>query len=172
MWRLRSLAFNIIFYGGSFLFLAACVPALLASREVQRKISPMWLSFVYWTERHILGLNYRVIGIENLPPAPYIAAMKHQSAWETMKLYALFGDPAIVLKKELMDLPLWGRYARAMHMVPIDRSKGREAVSAMVESAKMILHDKRPLVVFPQGTRVSVGTKAPYKMGVMRLYEA
>jgi 1-acyl-sn-glycerol-3-phosphate acyltransferase len=89
-----------------------------------------------------------------------------------MKLYALFGNPAIVLKKELMDLPLWGRYARAMDMVPIDRSKGSAAIATMVESARQIIPDKRPLVVFPQGTRVAVGVKRPYRFGVMKLYEA
>lgn len=172
MWRIRALAFNILFYGWTFLFLSACVPLWLAPTSWQRRVPPVWLGVTYVIEKYVLGLDYRVIGAENLPPAPYIVAMKHQSAWETMKLYALFGNPAIVLKRELMDLPLWGRYARAMDMVPIDRSKGSEAVKYMVESAKQIIPDKRPLVVFPQGTRVAVGTKRPYKFGIMKLYEA
>lgn len=172
MWRIRSLLFNLVFYVGSFVFLSACLPILLLPRKIQRRVPSAWVAFVYWVEKHVLGLDYKVIGLENLPVAPYLVAMKHQSAWETMKLYHLFGDPAIVLKKELMDLPLWGRYARAVNMVPIDRSKGREAIADMVQSAKQILVDKRPLVVFPQGTRVAVGKSAPYKIGVMKLYEA
>ncbi len=172
MWRIRSLLFNIAFYVGSLLMLTLCLPLLLFPVSVQRKVPAMWVAYVYWAEKYILGLDYVVLGRENLPPAPYLVAMKHQSAWETMKLYALFGDPAIVLKKELMDLPLWGKYARAMKMVPIDRSKGREAIAHMVESAKSVLTDKRPLVVFPQGTRIAVGVKAPYKIGIMKLYEA
>jgi 1-acyl-sn-glycerol-3-phosphate acyltransferase len=171
MWRIRSLLFNILFYGGSAIFLTLCLPILFLPRKIQRYIPSIWVKSVYWLERFVLGLDYQVIGIENLPPAPYLVAMKHQSAWETMKLYHLFGDPAIVLKKELMDLPLWGRYARIVNMVPVDRSKGREAMYHMVESAKSILIDKRPLVVFPQGTRIAVGKKAPYKFGIMKLYE-
>ena len=171
IWRLRSVLFNVIFYGGSVLYLTACLPVLFMPHRIQRYIPTLWVKWVYWIERVVLGLRYRVIGQENLPPAPYLVAMKHQSAWETMKLYHLFGDPAIVLKKELMDLPLWGRYARIVNMVPIDRSKGKEAMYYMVESAKSILVDKRPLVVFPQGTRVAVGKKAPYKYGIMKLYE-
>lgn len=171
IWRIRSLLFNFFFYVGSFVFLTACLPVLFFPRRIQRKVPDIWVKLVYWTEKYILGLDYRVIGIENLPPAPYLVAMKHQSAWETMKIYHLFGDPAVVLKKELMDLPLWGQYARAVNMVPIDRTKGHRAIALMVESAQAILKDKRPLVVFPQGTRVAVGKKAPYHRGIMKLYE-
>jgi 1-acyl-sn-glycerol-3-phosphate acyltransferase len=172
MWRVRGLLFNILFYGSTLLLLSACVPLWLAPKSWQRRVPPVWLWVVRRVEKYVLGLDYVVIGRENLPKPPYLVAMKHQSAWETMKLYALFGNPAIVLKKELMDLPLWGRYAKAMDMVPVDRSKGKEATHYMVESAKQILVDKRPLVVFPQGTRVAVGDKRPYKMGIMKLYEA
>ena len=170
IWRLRSILFNIFFYGNTFVLLGLCVPVLLLPKKWQRMVPAMWVGSTYWIEKHILGLDYIVIGRENLPPPPYIVAMKHQSAWETMKLYALFGDPAIVLKKELMDLPFWGNYARAMDMVPVDRSKGRQATAFMVESAKKILVTKRPLVIFPQGTRVAVGTQKPYKAGMSRLY--
>lgn len=173
IWRLRSLVFNVLFYGWSFLLLSACIPLWLAPRSWQRKVSPVWLWGGYKIEKYILGLDYKVIGLENLPPKPYIVAMKHQSAWETMKLYALYGNPAIVLKKELMDLPLWGKYAKAMDMVFVDRSKGVEAIKYMVESAKeVVLDEKRPLVLFPQGTRVPVGVKKNYKFGMMKLYEA
>jgi len=168
----RGFLFNIAFYGSTLVLLSMCVPLWLAPRAWQRRVPPIWLALVYWSEKYVLGLDYEVVGRENLPPPPYIAALKHQSAWETMKLYRIFGNPAIVLKKELMDLPLWGRYAKAMDMVPVDRSKGSEAVRHMTDSAKQILIDKRPLVVFPQGTRVAVGQKRPYKFGVIKLYEA
>ncbi len=171
MWRLRGLLFNVFFYGCTFVMLTICIPFWFAPRNWQRRIPPVWLAVVYWIERYILGLDYVVVGRENLPPPPYLVAMKHQSAWETMKLYDLYGNPAIVLKKELMDLPLWGRYAKAMDMVPVDRSKGAEATRFMVESAKQVLADKRPLVVFPQGTRVAVSDKRPYKFGIIKLYE-
>ncbi len=170
--RLRCLIFNFVFYIGSAVFLTACLPVLLFPPRIQRKVPDMWVKMVYLAEKYILGLDYKVIGAENLPPPPYLVAMKHQSAWETMKIYHLFGDPAVVLKKELMDLPLWGRYAHAVKMIPIDRSKGHRALSLMVESAKSVLTDKRPLVVFPQGTRVPVGKKAPYHRGIVKLYEA
>lgn len=173
LWRLRSIVFNILFYGWALCLLTACIPLWLAPRSWQRLVPPVWLWGGYLIERYVLGLDYKIIGAENLPPKPYIIAMKHQSAWETMKLYRLYGNPAIVLKKELMDLFLWGKYARAMDMVPVDRSKGTESIRLMVESAKeIVIADKRPLVVFPQGTRVAVGVKKNYKFGIMKLYEA
>lgn len=171
IWRLRSLAFNLLFYAASFIILTACLPLSFAPRSWQRKVPPVWLWTGLQLEKYVLGLRYQVVGRENLPPAPYIAAMKHESAWETMRLYDLFGNPAIVLKKELMDAPVLGSYARAMDMVPVDRSKGREATKFMVREARRILDEKRPLVIFPQGTRVKPLSRKPYKQGIIKLYE-
>lgn len=172
MWRIRSLLFNLTFYPLSFIILAGCLPLLLLPRNALRRVPPVWLWVGYMLEKYVLGLDYIVVGKENLPPAPYLVGMKHQSAWETMKLYALFGNPAIVLKKELMDQFLLGSYGRAMDMVPVDRSKGRQALSFMVtEARKIVLTDKRPLIIFPQGTRVAAGAKKPYKAGISKLYE-
>lgn len=171
LWRIRSLIFNTLFYSLSFLLLTSCLPMAFLPRSWQRRVPPVWLWIGYTLEKYVLGLDYEVIGAENLPAAPYLVAMKHESAWETMKLYRLFGNPAIVLKKELMDAPILGTYGKAMDMVPVDRSKGREATKYMVQAARQILTDKRPLVIFPQGTRVKPGVKKPYKAGISKLYE-
>lgn len=171
MWRVRSLLFNVLFYSLSFLLLTICLPMVVLPRAWQRQVPPVWLWIGYKLEKYVLGLDYRVIGKENLPEAPYLVAMKHESAWETMKLYALFGNPAIVLKKELMDMPILGSYAHVMDMVPVDRSKGRLATKFMIEEARKILPQKRPLVIFPQGTRVAPLVKKPYKRGIIAIYE-
>lgn len=171
MWRVRSLLFNILFYALSFVLLTCCLPMVIMPRKWQRCVPPVWLWVGYRLEKYVLGLDYEVIGLEHLPKTSYLVAMKHQSAWETMKLYALFGDPAIVLKKELMDVPILGSYAHVMDMVPVDRSKGREATKFLIESARVILRDTRPLVIFPQGTRVAPLDKKPYKRGIIRIYE-
>ncbi len=171
MWRIRSLLFNISFYTLSFLLLTACLPMVVFPRSWQRQVPPVWLWIGDKLEKYVLGLTYEVVGRENLPPAPYIVAMKHQSAWETMKLYALFKNPAIVLKKELMDTPILGSYAHVMDMVPVDRSKGREATQFLIQEAQKVLRDKRPLVIFPQGTRVAPLVKKPYKRGLVKIYE-
>ena len=168
----RSIAFNIAFFGSTFFLLAFSVPALLMSIRAQRAVSLAWFATVYWCEKYVLGLDYVVNGLENLPPSPYIVACKHQSAWETMKIYRIFGDTSgIIAKKELMDIPIWGHYGRIMGLVPIDRSKGKEALNLMVTSAKETIAKGHNVVVFPQGTRVPVGETKPYKFGALKLYE-
>lgn len=123
-----------------------------------------------WLERKVLGLTYRIEG--ELPEGPVLVAMKHQSTWETMKLHLLWHDPAIVLKKELLDLPLWGKYVTMLDLIPIDRSAGQEAIAKMIEVAQRAKAAKRAIIIFPQGTRVPPGETKPYKRGIIHLYEA
>jgi 1-acyl-sn-glycerol-3-phosphate acyltransferase len=135
----------------------------------------MWvyLHYVRFCERWILNLNYRVIGREKIPEGPFILAAKHQSAWETLKLHFLVEDPAIILKKELTKIPIYGRFFIALNMIPIDRSAGRHAIPKMIEHADKAAENNRPIVIFPQGTRVPADpdNTRPYKYGVAKLYE-
>ncbi|HEY1096622.1 MAG TPA: lysophospholipid acyltransferase family protein [Alphaproteobacteria bacterium] len=168
----RSIFFTIGFYGFTGIMMAVCIPGLYMPMRVKRAISLLWFWKVYMMEKYIMNLDYRVTGMENLPPAPFIIAAKHQSAWETLKVYRIFGDrTAIIAKKGLLDIPVWGRYGRAMGLVPIDRTKGKEAMSDMVKAALEAVNNGRNILVFPQGTRVPVGETRPYKFGIMKLYE-
>ncbi len=122
-----------------------------------------------WLERNVLGLTWELEG--ELPRSGAgLIAMKHQSLWETMKIHLLFDNPAIVLKKELLDIPLWGRYAAMTDIVPVDRSAGHRAIGNMLEVARRARDNDRPIVIFPQGTRVPPGERRPYKKGLARLY--
>lgn len=169
---IRSIFFTIGFYVCTILVLVLSIPAIVMPLKVKRAVALFWFWMIYQLEKYVMNLQYHVIGRENLPSASYIVAAKHQSAWETLKIYMIFGNQAaIVAKKELLDLPLWGRYGYAMGLVPVDRSKGKEAMVAMVNAAQQAVNKGRSIVVFPQGTRVPVGEKRPYKFGVMKLYE-
>ena len=111
--RLRSIAFSIVFP----MWTAFCCVVLGAATLLPRKsvLIPalLWVRSIAWIERHVLGLDYRVVGGENLPRGlPCIVAAKHQSTYETMKLHLLLDDPAIVLKKELLRIPIWGGSSR------------------------------------------------------------
>ncbi len=118
--------------------------------------------------RHLLGLDYRIIG--ELPRhGPALIALQHQSAWETLKLHLLFDDPAVVLKQELLNIPLWGSFAARTRMIPINRSAGGEAVPAMLAKAREAAAEGRPIVIFPQGTRVAIGQQRPYRSGVVKI---
>jgi 1-acyl-sn-glycerol-3-phosphate acyltransferase len=144
----------------------------LLPRQGVLKVALLWVNSVAWIERHVLGLDYRVIGAENKPKSgAYIVAAKHQSTFETTKLHLIFHDPAIVLKKELLKIPIWGRFLTTTGMIPIDRGAGRRAVGDMLTASQKAVAEGRPIVIFPQGTRVPAGEKRTYKSGVAALYQ-
>jgi len=171
MGRIRDWAFTILFplLTGAYCILLVFGPLL--PRKGTLAVAFIWLRSVAWLERTVLGLSYQVLGRENLPKhGSFIVAAKHQSTYETMKLHPLLGDPAIVMKRELMQLPIWGWFARKAGMIPIDRRAGRAAVEEMLAAAKAAIAEERPIVIFPQGTRVAPGHHRAYKMGTAVLY--
>jgi len=169
---LRSLAFNLAFYGWTALVCLSgfWVPLLLPPRQVLG-YARWYFGTLAWLERHLIGLDYRVIGREHLPPGACIVAAKHQSAWETLKLYLLFDFPAVVLKRELMGIPIWGWFAAKLGVIPVDRGAGTKALRVMLGGARAAMADGRPLVIFPQGTRTAPGTRHPYRVGVGVIYQ-
>ena len=173
---LRSTLFNIITYGAIAVACILCLPGLLLPREGAFVIIRAYVRSIHFLEKYIIGLDYEVRGLENLPKeGSYIVAAKHQSHYETHKLHILFEDPAIVLKKELLDIPLWGRFLQRIHPIAIDRSKGRSAGQQVVDGAKRVEKENRPIVIFPQGTRVfpwQTTKERPYKSGAARMYAA
>ncbi|NCC21464.1 MAG: 1-acyl-sn-glycerol-3-phosphate acyltransferase [Alphaproteobacteria bacterium] len=173
----RSSIFNIVFVLWSAVLSILLYPSLFfLSREKMLGIVRFWVRSVVWLERSILGLRYEIRGSHHLPEnGPCIIAAKHESQFETLKLHILFQDPAIVLKQELLRIPLWGRFLGAIKPIAIDRSAGREAMAQVVEGAKTVMEQGRPIVIFPQGTRVwphQTPKDRPYKMGVARIQEA
>ncbi|NNG04881.1 MAG: 1-acyl-sn-glycerol-3-phosphate acyltransferase [Inquilinus sp.] len=174
MVALRSLAFNIAFY----LWTAVCCLGLLWTLVIPRRamlwmIRTFYFHGIYVIERAILDLDYRVIGRQHIPDGPFILAAKHQSVWETMKLHLLVDDPVIVLKRELMFVPIWGWYAAKAKLIPVVRGAGGKAVASIVAGAReRAIPLGRPIVIFPQGTRVAAGTHRPYRVGIAALYEA
>jgi 1-acyl-sn-glycerol-3-phosphate acyltransferase len=171
MERLRSAAFSLLFP----IWTGICCIVLAFGTLLPRKgavtMAVAWVTSVAWLERAVLGLNYRVIGGENLPShGAFIVAAKHQSTFETMKLHLILNDPAIVLKKELLRIPIWGRYLKQTGMIPIDRGAGAKAVGGMLEASAKAKAEGRPIVIFPQGTRVAAGATRAYKAGVVALY--
>lgn len=140
------------------------------------KLIHWYLRRVEWLERNIMGITCEIRGKDNLPSSgSYIVAAKHQSPYETLKLHFLFEDPAIVLKKELLAIPLWGKFLSKIDPIAIDRSAGKEAMTQIIEGAKRIQAQGRVIVIFPQGTRVypeQTPKEKPYKMGAARIQEA
>lgn len=122
--------------------------------------------------RLTVGLTHEVRGRENLPPPPYILACKHQSAWETLALPALIDRPAIVLKRSLYKLPVFGWYLRAAGMIGIERKAGAKALRKMIAEGKAAVANRRPILIFPEGTRMPPGQSRPFHSGVTALYDS
>lgn len=172
---LRSTLFNIMMYGVTAVMCILCLPGLLLPPEKRMGIVRLFVGTVYMLERAILKLDYEVRGAEHLPSSgSYIVAAKHQSAYETMKLHILWDNPAIVLKQELLRIPLWGRYLAMIGPIAIDRSSGKESMAQIIEGAQRVKKEGRPMVIFPQGTRVGADVtplEKPYRPGVARMQE-
>jgi 1-acyl-sn-glycerol-3-phosphate acyltransferase len=169
---MRGAAFSIVFPAWTALCCLVLGVATFLPRKSVLAPAMFWVRSVAWIERHVLGLDYRVIGMENLPrETSCIVAAKHQSTFETMKLHLLLNDPAIVLKKELLSIPIWGRFLKTTGMIPIDRGAGRQALTTMIAAAERAKAENRPIVIFPQGTRVAPGARRSYKPGVIVLYQ-
>ncbi len=169
---LRSLAFNVAFFGWTAFVCVALAWVSLLPRPAMMAIVTWYLGTVAFLERVVLGLRYEVRGLQHLPASgSYLVAAKHQSAWETMKLHLLLSDPAVVLKTELTKIPVWGLFARKTEMIPVDRGARGRAVSSLLEGARKVVAQGRPIVIFPQGTRTAPGVYHNYRIGVGVLYD-
>ncbi|MDY0028462.1 MAG: 1-acyl-sn-glycerol-3-phosphate acyltransferase [Pseudobdellovibrionaceae bacterium] len=173
---IRQILFNIAFYGMTAVCCVTLLPFTLLPRKQYIIFLTMYFQLVHILEKYILGLDFEVRGAENIPKdGGFIVAAKHYSAYETMKPHVLFYDPAIIMKKELQFIPIWGLLATKARMIFINRGSRDVALNSIIDGAKRIAQEGRPLVIFPQGTRVSVDDTVeskPYKGGIIRMYEA
>lgn len=168
---LRSLFFNTAVVSSTVLMCCLLIWTMALPRKYYLGVVHLWLHQITWIEKYIGGITYQVMGREYVPQGACIIAAKHQSAWETFKLHLLFDDPAIVLKKELLNIPIWGWYLRRSGMIPIDRGGASKALSGMMQAAHKATAMGRKIVIFPQGTRTAPGEQRPYKSGVSALYQ-
>jgi 1-acyl-sn-glycerol-3-phosphate acyltransferase len=169
---LRSVIFNILFYGSTGLMALTGWPALWMHRGALLAIRASWIAVSMWLIRWVAGIQVEVRNADRLPKGPVLVASKHQSAWETIWFNQFLEVPAIVLKKELTEIPILGAMINGAGMVPIDREGGAPAIKRMVLDSKAAIADGRPVLIFPQGTRVAPGADGLYHPGVFALYRS
>lgn len=130
------------------------------------KLTTGWPRFAVWCAKVILGIRWEIIGAENLPNGPAVVLSKHQSAWETLFFTThLPRDICFVYKKELHRIPFFGWGIALLRMIPIDRSKGKDAFEQVIHVGKARLDAGRWPLLFPEGTRIAPGKKGRYKQG-------
>jgi len=171
---IRSIVFNIFFFGGSLFWSIALLWTLaLPEKKCAQIVSDIYGGYIALIEKYILGLKLEIRGMENIPKTgAYIIAAKHQSAFETLKLPYMksLGYPAIILKKGLTQIPIYGWYFSGMGQIAIDRGSGKEALESIVKGCQKKLAAGRPVIIFPQGTRTAIGAQKPYKAGIAKVY--
>ncbi len=170
MIRLRSFVFQVLFLSWT-AFVSTCYSPLLLGPKLKRvRIAALWCRGCRWLLDRIVGLSHEVVGRENCPTTPAIYAFKHQSAWETIAVCCLFSQFCIVLKQELMRIPMFGLHLKRMGIIGIDRSAGASALKDMVRAARQVHADGRDIVMFPEGTRTPPGERRAYQPGIAALY--
>lgn len=147
-----------------------CLPLLFAPASWVWAAGHLWIDGTFFLLRMFCGIRYRELDVENLPPGPAIIAAKHQSTWETMFLSRRLGQPAFVLKRELLSVPLFGWFMRKIGMIAVDRSGKAAALKKMVKDAEAAFAAGRQIIIFPEGTRVAPGQHRPYQPGIAALY--
>jgi 1-acyl-sn-glycerol-3-phosphate acyltransferase len=166
---LRSIVFFVWFLLISIVLHVVFLPALVLPRRGAVIAARSWCTGILWGLRVFAALDYDVRG--EIPVMPALVASKHMSMWDTVALFYLMGDPVFVLKRELMRVPFYGWYARKIGMIAIDRQRGGIALRAMTRAAREARARGLGIVVFPEGTRKSVGAPPDYKSGVVALYQ-
>jgi 1-acyl-sn-glycerol-3-phosphate acyltransferase len=166
----RSVLFNLAFYLNLSAYLCVALPTLVMPRQAILTLARSWAATNLWLLRRICGITAEFRGLEKVPAGPILIAAKHQSAWETFALLLLFKDPAFIMKRELMWLPLFGWYAWKAEMIPVDRGARSQALNAIAAQAAIELGRDRQIVIFPEGTRRAAGAEPAYKYGVVHLY--
>jgi 1-acyl-sn-glycerol-3-phosphate acyltransferase len=166
----RSALFNTLFVLWTIVLMVLWLPALLGPRIWTPRGQTFWAKGVMAMLKTIAGIDIEIRGRERLPESAFVVASKHQSAWDTMIWHIIVDDPAIVMKKELLLIPMYGWYSKKAEMIPVDRKAGAKAMRAMLRAAEAATTMGRPLIIFPEGTRSAPGERIPYQPGTMAFY--
>jgi len=121
---LRSLLFHAAFYLATALFMIFGLPLLFGPSRWVLLAWKLHARTIILLLRIIARVGIEVRGCEHLPAGGCIIAAKHQSAWDTIAPMAYLRAPTVILKKELMSIPLYGQFARKMGMIPVRRDRG------------------------------------------------
>jgi 1-acyl-sn-glycerol-3-phosphate acyltransferase len=167
---LRSILFAIVFYAGSVLWVLAALPVAVVSRPALIAMARWWALFHRACARTIVGVRTRIEGTH--PLGAVLVAAKHQSMYETMELMVVLDSPRLVMKKELADIPLWGRLAQRYGLIVVDRAAGASALRKLLRAGEEAVAEGRAVIIFPEGTRSAPGERPPLQPGFAGLYRA
>ena len=170
---IRNFLFSFSFFSGIIFISIIFLPSLLLPQKITLfggKLMGYWSKYCL---KIILSTKIIIKGKDNIiNDEKFFIASSHQSMFETFFLQTIFNSPIFILKKELMRIPVFGWYLKKIGSIPIKRDKITKDNLNFFEDVSEIIHNtKRPVVIFPQGTRVLPGDRTPFKKGASRIYE-
>ena len=170
---IRNSLFSLFFFVGIIFISIIFVPAFFLPQKVVLfggKIMGYWASFCL---KIFLSTKIIVKGKDNIiKNKKFFIAASHQSMFETFFLQTIFDSPVFILKKELLMIPLFGWYLKKIGSISIKRNKvAKENLSFFDDILKLIKSSNRPLIIFPQGTRLLPHDRTPFKKGASRIYQ-
>ena len=171
---IRSLIFNIFLYVGLIAIFILAIPTLVLPSKFTIFFGRLSARYIVLILRIILNTKVIFHGVENLKKVDnYFVASAHQSMFETFALQIPLDGPIFILKKELLNIPLFGWYLRKIGAIAIVReTTTKENLNFFDKIKEKIKKGKRPLLIFPQGTRVKLNEQPSFKKGVGRIYKA
>lgn len=170
MQLVRSFIYALIFYPATVLFVLAGVTVTVFGTGPTRRLVRGWTTFHHWVAKLVLGVRSEVQG--RIPHGAFLIAVKHESMYETLEMERIADTPVIVLKRELSEIPFFGWLSRRYGVIPVDRSAGSRALREMVAAGRAAVAEGRPIMIFPEGTRVAPGTSPKLRAGFAGLYRA
>ena len=168
----KSLIFNIFLYFGLVAIFILAIPTLLLPDKFTLFFGRLSAKYIVFLLKIILSTKVTFHGLENLKKVDhFFVASAHQSMFETFALQIPLDSPIFILKKELLKIPLFGQYLKKIGSIEIVREKTtKENLNFFDKIKNRIEKQKRPLLIFPQGTRVRLDEQPPFKKGVGRIY--
>ncbi len=170
---IRNIIFSIFFFTGIIIISIIFLPAFFLPKEIilfGGKLMGYWTSFCL---KIFLSTKIVIKGKENIiTNEKFFIAASHQSMFETFYLQTIFDSPVFILKKELLLLPIFGWYLKRIGSISIERNKvTKNNLSFFENVSKIVSNTSRPLIIFPQGTRVLPYERPPFKKGASRIYD-
>jgi 1-acyl-sn-glycerol-3-phosphate acyltransferase len=166
----RSALFALLFYPGTLLFVFAGIAAAALGSGPVRRVVHGWAEFHHVLVRDLLAIRVLVEG--EIPAGPLLIAAKHESMFETIEMLRIADTPVVVLKRELSSMPLFGWLTRRYGVIPVEREAGAKALREMLKLGRAAVAEGRPVVIFPEGTRVAHGAAPELRSGFAGLYRA
>ena len=170
---IREVIFKFFFYTGTIFICIIFLPALILPQKIiliGGRVLGYWIKFCLF---FFLSVKVNVKGAENIPKnSNFFIASLHQSLFETFFLQVVFNSPIFILKKELLRIPIFGWYLNKIGSISIKRNKiTKDNLSFFHDIHKVIQNSSRPIIIFPQGTRVNPDERPPFKKGAGRIYK-